>query len=115
MDEQRDARFKCRCCGVNYIDPRVIPLHREMEIHAGEKLAVTSGYRCERHNRDVGGKNTSSHVKGLAWDVACDSSDLRYRLVAAAIRVGVARIGIGKNFMHFDIDRQKTREVIWLY
>jgi zinc D-Ala-D-Ala carboxypeptidase len=32
-------------------------------------LRISSGYRCERLNREVGGKQTSQHLSGLAADV----------------------------------------------
>lgn len=111
-----DKRFGCPCgCGRNWIDPRIPMLHRQLEEEVGEALIVTSGYRCEAHNREVGGKASSSHLKGLAMDLACDRSRLRYALVGAAIRLGVSRIGIGHNFIHLDIDRQKAPRVIWVY
>ena len=33
------------------------------------RLDVTSGYRCEDVNREVGGKSSSFHVQGLAADI----------------------------------------------
>lgn len=112
---KREKRFACPCCGVNFIDPRVEIMHREIEAEVGEEVKVTSGYRCAKHNREVGGSETSSHVKGLAWDIECDASRLRFRIVGAAIRLGIMRIGIGKTFIHLDVDRQKAPRVIWLY
>lgn len=35
----------------------------------GEPLIVTSGYRCPRLNKAVGGSATSQHVKGEAADI----------------------------------------------
>lgn len=35
----------------------------------GAPIIVTSGYRCERLNRAVGGATTSQHVKGQAADI----------------------------------------------
>ena len=37
----------------------------------GHPIIVTSGYRCERLNRAVGGAATSQHVKGQAADIRC--------------------------------------------
>jgi uncharacterized protein YcbK (DUF882 family) len=107
--------FKCPCCGQDLTDPRLESRVRQIEEEVGEELTVTSGYRCKKHNEEVGGSPTSSHMKGLAVDLACGNSRLRYRVVGAAIRLGVTRIGIGKNYIHLDIDRQKAPRVIWLY
>ena len=35
---------------------------------AGIPFVITSGYRCEIHNKAVGGKETSAHIAGLAVD-----------------------------------------------
>lgn len=37
----------------------------------GEPIIVTSGYRCEKLNKAVGGVPTSQHVKGQAADLRC--------------------------------------------
>lgn len=109
------SRFGCPCCGVDFTDPKVRNLVEEIERDEGILLAVTSACRCETHNRKVNGSPTSSHLLGLAVDIAAGDSRLRYRLVTAALRRGVTRIGIGKNFIHLDVDPGKDRRVIWLY
>lgn len=111
----RDQRFACPCCGKNWIDPRVVELVRRIEDRVGQRLKVTSGYRCEAHNKAVGGSPTSSHLGGLAVDVACDNSRLRYQVINAAIHEEINRIGIGRDFIHLDIDRSKDPRVVWLY
>ena len=35
----------------------------------GKPIVVTSGYRCEKLNRAVGGAASSQHVKGQAADI----------------------------------------------
>lgn len=35
----------------------------------GKPITVTSGYRCDRLNREVGGKSNSQHLKGEAADL----------------------------------------------
>jgi len=115
MEYHPDKRFECPCCKENWIDIRLERFVWQIEVEVKEKLKITSGYRCEKHNREVGGSETSSHLKGLAVDIGIDRSRLRYRVIGAAIRLGFHRIGIGKNFLHLDIDRQKDMRVIWLY
>ncbi len=110
-----DKKFRCACCNENMIDPRVEAMHASIEADVGDKVIIISGYRCAKHNQTVGGSPTSSHLKGLAWDVATPDSRTRYRIINSAIRLGIHRIGIGTNFIHLDIDRQKEPRVIWLY
>lgn len=109
-------RFACKCCGQNETSEDLIRIVNAIgEDMLTAKLDITSGFRCAKHNQEVGGSPTSSHLLGLAADIGCADSTFRFRLVGAAIRAGVLRIGIGKNFVHVDIDRSKPRRLIWLY
>jgi hypothetical protein len=44
-------------------------LERLRELNGNQPLMVSSGYRCERLNRAVGGKPTSQHLRGEAVDI----------------------------------------------
>ncbi len=83
--------------------------------NAGIPFKITSGYRSEAWNQRVGGRVGSSHLKGLAADIACIGSRDRYIIVKALMDVGINRIGIGKTFIHCDVDKNKDANVIWLY
>jgi len=76
---------------------------------------ISSGYRTREHNKKVGGKPNSSHLRGLACDIVCYSSQTRYKIIIALLKAGFTRIGIGKNFIHCDLDENKVQEVIWTY
>lgn len=112
---QTAKRFACPCCGQNWLDPRLEALVKKIENETGHELEITSGFRCEKHNKKVGGSETSSHLTGLAVDVAIDASRTRYVVVGAAIRLGINRIGVGPNYLHLDIARHKAPRVIWVY
>ena len=81
----------------------------------GKPVIITSGYRTEAHNEKVGGKPNSSHLKGLAADIACKDSKYRFELVRELMEHGIDRIGIGNTFIHVDIDDSKSSDVIWTY
>jgi hypothetical protein len=76
---------------------------------------INSGYRTQEWNMKVGPGFGSSHKKGLAVDIAYNGSRERYLLVTALMQVGINRIGIGKSFIHADVDKLKDADVIWLY
>ena len=73
----KEKEFACKCCG--QLPPlareNVKALVREVLDPVREKLGmpivVNSGYRCEKHNKDVGGVRNSQHLRGEAADVTC--------------------------------------------
>lgn len=75
----------------------------------------TSGFRSEIWEREQGRDGTSSHTKGLAIDLKADNSVTRFKIINALISIGLNRIGIGKNFIHVDMDKDKPSKVIWHY
>ncbi len=81
----------------------------------GSPLHVNSGVRTARHNAEVGGVDSSAHVDGLAADIRVSSSYQRYMLLGLALSKGVPRIGIGRSFLHLDLDTSKPQFVVWLY
>jgi zinc D-Ala-D-Ala carboxypeptidase len=86
---------------------------------AGVSFKITSGFRVEsdiQRLKKAGYKVSakSSHLKGLAADIACDNST-RYNILDSLLKVGFNRIGIANSFIHVDIDPDKTPFTIWTY
>lgn len=97
------------------MDTKLLNMIDEAREIYGKPIHVTSGYRTEAHNRKVGGVDSSSHLKGLAIDVACVRSDDRFKMLSALLEVGFNRIGVAGTFIHVDIDKDKSQNVIWTY
>jgi uncharacterized protein YcbK (DUF882 family) len=81
----------------------------------GKPIIPNSGFRTPKHNAEVGGKVTSSHLKGLAVDISCTNSTDRFKLEGILREVGFTRIGMGSTFIHVDIDKEKTQKLLWTY
>ena len=90
----KEKEFACKCCGQLPLStgsgqaPRenVKALVSEVLDPVREKLGmpvvVNSGYRCEKHNKDVGGVRNSQHLRGEAADVSCaDLSRLKALII----------------------------------
>jgi hypothetical protein len=61
--------FSCKCCGQVKINQRLL---NDLEILRGrvnQPIIITSGYRCPKHNREVGGAKYSRHTLGKAVDI----------------------------------------------
>ena len=81
----------------------------------GKPIKINSGYRTEARNKKIGGVPNSSHLKGLAVDISCKNSKDRFALVNLLLKAGFKRIGIAGSFIHVDIDKNKSQNVIWGY
>jgi len=107
--------FICSCCGAEGIKDDLV-FHLQMvrdllSIH--RVMIITSGYRCEKHNREVGGIEGSAHIKGLAADIKYDDVSHKFMLIHAIMKVGFKRIGIYDSFIHVDLDETKAQMVMW--
>ncbi len=88
---------------------------------AGIPFYINSAYRTKEDNERIYRElkkpvNTnSSHLKGLAVDIKATDSRTRFIILNALIRVGFTRIGIADTFIHVDLDKDKSQQVIWVY
>lgn len=68
------SRREFRCngkhnCGCDNIDAGTLTILQSVRDHFGVPVEVTSGHRCEAHNRAVGGVSNSQHLHGRAADI----------------------------------------------
>lgn len=82
---------------------------------SGFSFNITSGYRCPRLNKAVGGVKDSAHLTGMAVDIKFNDQAHADKLIDSLIKAGFKRIGLGGNFIHVDIDNAKPSPVCWLY
>lgn len=65
----KKSDFACKDgCGLNNIDIRVVYVLEKIRNHFNAPVIVTSGSRCAKHNKAVGGVQGSRHVLGKAID-----------------------------------------------
>lgn len=86
------------------IDKRLVDLLDAIRERLGVPVYITSGYRCEAHNEEVGGVRNSYHTQGLAADITYDGIDVDY-LAAIAEECGADGIGryYDQDFVHVDV------------
>jgi hypothetical protein len=65
--------FRCKCeyddCTTTLVSQSTVDNYERVRADMNIKLRVTSGYRCQRHNKDVGGVDRSFHKLGVAIDL----------------------------------------------
>jgi uncharacterized protein YcbK (DUF882 family) len=76
----------------------------------GKPLHIDSGYRCQEHNKAVGGEEWSVHCFGLALDLGVDNEEEVHQLVHVAetidpdLRIGFQRyLDKGQHLVHIDV------------
>ena len=111
----KKKEFACACCGQDDIDQGFVEKLQELRMEYGSPMKITSGVRCRTHNRAVAGSANSSHLISKAADIEMDNGILRHRFIRTVLAMGWGRVGIGKTFVHLDIDPDKASPVIWTY
>lgn len=110
------SEFSCKCgCGLYNLDAGVLGkliLARNM---ADVSFHINSACRCAAHNADVGGVAGSSHMEGLAVDIAAADGHVYWAILNALMRVGFHRFGFGRTYIHVDNDLSKLGGMIWFY
>ena len=65
----KDSEFTCECgCGLNLEKDGIKRIADEIREHFGRPMIITSGTRCVKHNKEVGGVAGSYHTTGNAID-----------------------------------------------
>ena len=78
-------------------------------------ININSGYRCEAHNKSVGGSENSQHLIGKAADIVIQGLDpvldtydyLEELILSGEILQG--GLGMYQTFTHYDIRKMKKR------
>lgn len=102
--------FKCKCgkhCNgfPKEMDEKLIRTADRVRAYFGKPAIVSSGVRCEKHNKAVGGVANSRHLLGKAMDFRVKglpaASVLAYVQSLTEVRYAYA---IDKNYIHMDVE-----------
>ena len=109
------SEFACPDCGRADMDNNFLEMLDKARDIAGIPFVITSGFRCPEHNKKVGGRPNSAHLRGLAADIRVRGNKQRFIILDALIKVGFKRIGVANDFIHVDCDLTKPYPRVWLY
>ncbi|MBO5909441.1 MAG: peptidase M15, partial [Clostridia bacterium] len=62
----KSNEFACKgkgCCSTVLVDERLVEFCQKIRDHFGAAVTINSGYRCQKHNKAVGGASGSYHAK----------------------------------------------------
>ena len=106
--------FDCQgsgCCSTTIIDEKLVSYVQQIREHFNKPITITSPYRCEIHNRRVGGGTLSYHMQGRAADIVVQGVSSR-EVAKYAESIGILGIGLYETatdgyFTHIDTRTEK--------
>lgn len=100
---------------VKGLKPEFVVLLDKARGIAGLPFRITSGYRSTSNNELVGGVPDSSHITGLAVDLAVPDSVSGGKMLLALAQVGLTRFGFYQDgHLHVDMDTSKPHPCYWV-
>jgi len=108
--------MECNCgCGFCDFEVSFLDKLQALRDELKRPLVVTSGFRCIPYNDEVKGAKHSRHLAGIAVDISTwgMTSEFLYKFMSGAVNGGFTGIGVGKNFVH--IDTRKDKSKMWVY
>lgn len=104
--------FSCKCCNECDINPKLVNRLQLVRDIVGVPIYINSGYRCEHHNKQVGGSSNSQHVLGNAADIRIKNHSVKEMYeICKHFFTGIG-IYPEQNFIHVDVRDNPTT---WVY
>ena len=111
----KSTEFDCHgsgCCTQTKVDDKLVQYLQQIRNHFGKPVNISSGYRCEVHNKNIGGATGSRHAKGQAADIYI-SGVTPAEIAKYAESIGILGIGLYEtdadgHFVHIDTRETKS-------
>lgn len=103
--------MKCPCCDRCNMDLEFMSRLQAARTIAGIAFNLSSGFRCNYHNSEVGGVVGSLHTFGEAVDIIITSDRERLIIARALLLVGFTHIKVKQNYIHID---SSDKLALWL-
>lgn len=117
-DHFKSTDFDCACkhpeCKETTINPNLLLSLEELWNLCGE-YKISSGFRCEKRNTELGGVKNSRHLTGQAADIYSEKGYSGPELAKFANEIGrfkMGGMGIAETWIHLDIRPNIAR---WTY
>lgn len=96
--------FACKCgCGFDTVDSELLKILQWLREEVNVPVTITSGCRCVKHNKLIGGVYGSQHTLGRATDIQVYGykPGYIYGLLDVAFRDKIS-LGLYDSFVHID-------------
>lgn len=114
----KDHEFACHCCGVGKPHPELIEQLENLRAALGNRpITITSGHRCKKWNRKVGGVKYSQHYggcrreKGITRAADISIKGVPMKRIRIAAELYFKGRGWYRSFTHCDV--RKGRKARW--
>jgi len=109
VDHLHIDEVKCKCkydtCHYTIVAGETISKFEELREIFGKPIHITSFYRCQKHNEDVGGVKHSSHTTGLSFDVDTSyMSNLDKEVIINIAKELFDFVKVYNNFIHCQLN-----------
>lgn len=109
------SEFMCKgsgCCNVGMIDEKLVEILQKIRDHFDKPVIINSGYRCQIHNKSVGGSTGSYHTYGQAADIVVEdvtpAEVARYAESIGVNGIGLYETAVDGHFVHIDTRAKKS-------
>lgn len=104
--------FDCHgngCCSSTKVDSKLVDYLQQIRNYFGKAVSINSGYRCPKHNANVGGASRSNHMDGEAADIRVEGKT-PIEIARVAEKLGILGIGVYSWGVHIDT---RTTKYFW--
>lgn len=113
----RKGEFACKCgCGYDDIKQELVDVVQVIRDKINRPITISSGCRCEAHNKRVGGVESSQHRLGTAADLHTPIDPTRlFDIIKELYKEGkIPELGYCQRYTwgcHVDTRPQKARNI----
>lgn len=97
----KSEELACPCCGRHDMQADFLVKLEHLREAYGKPFRPNSGFRCPKHNAEIGGAALSYHMAGRAVDIPVATPRDAYRLVACAIALRLT-VDVYSRWIHVD-------------
>jgi len=111
--------LQCQHCGAKGMNKSFMIKVEALRHELNFPFVVTSAYRCKDHPIEARKSSPGAHESGRAIDIGV-SGEKAYRLLQAALRLGMTGIGVNQKgsgrFIHLDdLENEEGRPRPWVW